>query len=387
MLFITGDRPEQTFELDDEVVALIGRFEHRVSLSCAIADVPFDPLPLICTLLDLGVLLRDDILTPRPDLKPIPAQQTAFALPAWSSATQHEGALVILGACSDAGTLPQYPMGSANGPDAIRDASQELAMRELLSSGLLAGWYDSDTDQVLLENAHLFDAGNICIRPGIMASEYAQALKAELIAYRKQSARVLLLGGDHSLTLAAIESFEGVEIGVIHFDAHSDLGYRRFVGDVNHSNVFRWILDLEHVRHVIQLGVRGLRRQFHEMASDRYQFLSTYQIRERTLDEVATLCRSGLPYYLSVDIDVLDPSAAPDTPAPVPEGLLPTELRLLIRRLGATVRLIGADLMEVMSPRSFPSTTQLVAAELAIEILSAMQRDGNGSGIQAQSRC
>ena len=76
--------------------------------------------------------------------------------------------------------------------------------------------------------------------------------------------------------------------------------------------------------------------------------------------------------YLSVDVDVLDPSAAPGTGTPEPGGLLARELLRAVRTITSSVDLVGMDIVEVSPPYDHAEITAAVAHRCALEALSAL---------------
>jgi arginase family enzyme len=76
--------------------------------------------------------------------------------------------------------------------------------------------------------------------------------------------------------------------------------------------------------------------------------------------------------YLSVDIDVLDPAAAPGTGTPEPGGLLARELLRAVRRIVGSVELVGMDVVEVSPPYDHAEITATAAHRVVLEALSAL---------------
>jgi agmatinase len=363
-------------ELDDQVAAMLERFRVPVEPDDVVAPEDGDGSSVIRALLDLGFLVDEAHLPAEPAFALTPAAPAAFALQSYDLAEGVAGEVVVVGACSDDGTLPGHRRGTERGPDVVREAATTIAGGVRLDTGEQVGWFDYESETWLLRGARLFDAGNVLHPAGASARQYRNGLANQLRWLRARGARVLVIGGDHSLSLAAIDALDVPEIGIVHFDAHSDCGSPRFEDDVHHGNFVRWLLERDAVKSVVHVGVRGVQPRDARPSSPKYRCVTTHRARSGTADDVRRLCTPDLPYYISVDIDVLDPSIAPDTPVPVPEGLGLAELRGMIRAIGDDVEVLGADVMEVMPGDRHGSTTGRAAAEICLELLHALSRPG-----------
>lgn len=80
------------------------------------------------------------------------------------------------------------------------------------------------------------------------------------------------------------------------------------------------------------------------------------------------------PVYLSVDIDVIDPSMAPGTGTPEVGGWTTREVKRLIRGL-AGLNIVGADVVEVSPSYDHADITGIAAADIVYDILNMMQMD------------
>jgi agmatinase len=190
----------------------------------------------------------------------------------------------------------------------------------------------------------------------------------ELFAY---GMRPLTLGGDHSLTHYVLSSAiaRGERFGIIHFDAHPDLGPSR---TVSHANVFSEAVDSPHVVSILQIGLRGMERMspFAErVACAKRRVVSARQTREgEALRALEALDRS-IPYYLSFDIDCIDAAQAPETGTPLFAGLAFEQALMLVDFVARTFTLLGADFVEVASATRAPNAAALMAASLLSRVL------------------
>jgi agmatinase len=86
--------------------------------------------------------------------------------------------------------------------------------------------------------------------------------------------------------------------------------------------------------------------------------------------------------YLTIDIDVLDPSIAPGVSAPELDGLSYNELRRIVRGIAQRYRIAGIDIVETSPPHDPTGTTALAATQIAVETLAAVFVTQAGSGEQ-----
>jgi agmatinase len=197
----------------------------------------------------------------------------------------------------------------------------------------------------------------------------------------------IVLGGDHSILwpdAAAVADVYGPgNVGVIHLDAHPDCSPHLYGHLVTHGTPIRRLIEDEHIpgRNFIQIGLRtvtgpdeelwawmrqnGMRSHF--MAEiDRIGFQT---VMEKAIAEAL----DGPKYiYLSLDIDVLDPSFAPGTGTPEVAGLTNRELLPAIRRLCHETPVIGMEVVEVAPLLDHGSITTMNARHAIFEALTGL---------------
>jgi len=167
------------------------------------------------------------------------------------------------------------------------------------------------------------------------AAEYLRFLEGELADHRADGRVPLLLGGEHSVTVAGVRATEP-DVYVC-LDAHLDL-YDAYAGNErSHATVTR--RALETADEAILLGVRtGSETEWDRAAEADVTVVAPEEVPswEPTFDGDA---------YLSVDIDAADPGFAPGTGTPAPFGLCPREMRAVVRAVAP--RAVGFDVVEV----------------------------------------
>ncbi len=190
----------------------------------------------------------------------------------------------------------------------------------------------------------------------------------------------MVIGGDHSLeypNVAAMAEVYGKEnVGVIHFDAHYDAGESETGHLISHGQPIRRLIEEGHIlgKNYIQVGLRGYwpdKEGFQWMREHGFRYHTMAEIErdgwDRVMEKVLREALDGpKKLYISLDIDVLDPSYAPGTGTPEPGGLTTRELFPLLRCLCAENNLVGFDLVE-FNPLVDPGYTTGLNANRAIQ--------------------
>jgi agmatinase len=246
--------------------------------------------------------------------------------------------------------------GSRFGPARIREAS--LGLEE----------YSPYMDKHL-EEVNYFDAGDIPLPFGNpqrsldMIEEYVSTLLND-------NKFPLGLGGEHLVTWPVFKALKQKydDYVVIHIDAHADLR-EQYEGEVlSHSTPIRKVCDLIGAENVYSFGIRsGMREEF-EFAKTSGMHMFKFDVAEPLKKVLPTL--KGRNVYVTIDIDVLDPSAAPGTGTAEAGGITSKELLEAIQSIAqADINIIGADLVEVAPIYDSSEQTPIAASKFLREIL------------------
>ena len=233
-----------------------------------------------------------------------------------------------------------YRPGSRFGPLWIR--------KELLELGKPTGFFECG----------LFDVGNIEVIHG--------NCKATLTNVQEVTDKLLehevipiCLGGEHSVSYPAIKSLKEKfkELQVIHFDAHPDL-MDDYLGEKwSHATVMRRVLELD--VGLVQRGMRVYENREYSGEEDSPEFQKAQP-------------KTGMPTYVSIDIDVLDPLIAPGTGTPEPGGWSFERLQKELKELYETQNIVGLDIVEVNPLVDTHNISSIMAAKLLIDAVSTI---------------
>jgi arginase family enzyme len=206
-------------------------------------------------------------------------------------------------------------------------------------------------------------------------TEQAHALvTAEIAGHYRDNYLPLVIGGDHSLTFPAIRGLKEVypnrPLGLIYLDAHLDMraleSFRGVRGLVTNGNTFRRLVaDMKTRLNGRNMAIIGLQPSRSSLFWQMSNFAKSQQVTIIQRDELGEGVTSALEkatnrvvvaaldgtqgVYLSIDMGVVDQTAAPGVSAPNPVGLSPDQLLALVRIITRRVPVIGLDLVEVSS--------------------------------------
>jgi agmatinase len=123
------------------------------------------------------------------------------------------------------------------------------------------------------------------------------------------------------------------------------------------------------------IGLRGLRTDPAAFAAARERgnaLIARAELRSAGVEAIVAALPPMEQIYLTLDIDVLDPTLAPGASAPELDGLRYDELRELLRAIARHGRVVGVDVVEVSPPLDPAGTTALAAAQAIVELLGAV---------------
>jgi agmatinase len=183
----------------------------------------------------------------------------------------------------------------------------------------------------------------------------------------------IIIGGEHSASIGAIEALieKYEKLTVIHLDAHRDLAFE-FIGEkYSHAAVMRRAHEMG--ADLVQIGIRSASMDEEDFVKSTYN-IQTFKNKDvhKHMDAIEYyLINIDGPIYISIDMDVVDPSIAPSVGNPTPGGLFISELETIIETLSHK-NVVGMDVVETASNRLGDSTA-VVAAKLIYDFLTLVE--------------
>ena len=264
-----------------------------------------------------------------------------------------EARVVLYGAPYDSTT--SFRPGTRFGSRAIRAESYGLELYSPYQDAELRG--------------RVLDSGDLELPFGDPAPALSmiEARAAEIL----QGGKVpFLLGGEHLVTLGAVRAAAKMhpDLHILHFDAHADLRADYLGSPLSHACVLRRCHELVGDGRIYQFGIRS---------GDKAEFdwgkghVFTHKFDLEGLGEALDALQ-GKPVYLTVDLDVLDPSVFPGTGTPEPGGVSFDALRRAVTDACRRLNIVAADVNE-LSPHYDPSGISTAAAcKIVREMLIAL---------------
>ena len=188
----------------------------------------------------------------------------------------------------------------------------------------------------------------------------------------------LSVGGDHSISYPILRALgRDRPVGMVHIDAHCDTAGELEGSRFHHGGPFRQavldgVLDPERT---IQIGIRGSAEMLYEFSYvSGMTVIHAEEVDVMGIEAVIAKARAVVgdqPFYLSFDVDGIDPAYTPGTGTPEVGGLTPRETMRILRGL-VGLDIIGGDVVEVAPMYDTSTVTAQVGAQMAFEILALM---------------
>lgn len=241
--------------------------------------------------------------------------------------------------------------GADKGPAAIIEASKYLEL------------YDIETD------SEVYRKGIFTAKP-IHASSSSVLLRktdAAISRYLKDNKRVVTLGGDHSVSIGVIKAYAKHYryLSVLHLDAHADTRESYEGTPYNHACVIA--RAREFTKEIVSVGIRSMDSSERAYV-DRKKMFFAHDIHDSDewINKAVRLLTDNV--YITVDLDVFDPSIMPSTGTPEPGGLGWYQIMKLLASVSKSKRIVGFDVVELCPSKD--KAPDFLAAKLIYTLLS-----------------
>jgi len=251
--------------------------------------------------------------------------------------------------------------GADKGPAAIIEASANMEL------------YDIETDSEVYREGIYTDK---TIEEKLSPEDMVEKVKKRVRDHLKADKFTVVLGGEHSVSIGSIKAHienlvsakravaGKVDLTVLQLDAHSDLRDQYEGSKYNHACVMARIKEL---CPIVQVGIRSMDYSEKELM-DRANVFFVEDIYSRIdwIDEVISRLTDRV--YVTIDLDVFDPSIMPSTGTPEPGGLLWYDVTKLLRAVADNKDIVGFDVVE-LCPNERNKAPDFLAAKLVYKLL------------------
>lgn len=268
-----------------------------------------------------------------------------------------EAEIVIFGAGFD-GTVSYRP-GSRFGPQAMRSEFYGLET------------YSPALDRDLIDIA-VCDGGDLELPFG-NTNAALDLIHSTTYEIADAGKKPFMIGGEHLVTLPAFKAVlqKYPDVCLLHLDAHTDLRDEYLGEQLSHSSVIRRIWDIVGDGRIWQLGIRSGTKEEFVWAGEGHTNLRPFDL---SAAQEAVEALAGVPVYLTIDMDVLDPSIMPGTGTPEPGGVDFTELQKALCKF-KDIHIVAADVVELAPRLDHSGVSTAVACKVMREVLLLMGKE------------
>ena len=242
--------------------------------------------------------------------------------------------------------------GAEKGPAALLDASRNLEFYDIITRSDIR-----DRGIYTLEPVDTDDD------PGRMVDAVRKRVDSMLESGRFP----VIIGGNHTVSIGAMQAFASRydKLTILQLDAHSDLRPHYLGSPYSHASVMARARDLAPL---VQVGIRSMCSEELEYADHNRIFYAHQLYEDPSLYEEAVELITG-NLYVTIDLDVFDPSVMPSTGTPEPGGLSWYDVTSFLAQVAARRKIVGFDIVE-LSPNPANRAPDFMAAKLLYHFLS-----------------
>lgn len=250
-----------------------------------------------------------------------------------------------------------YVKGAKDGPSAIIDAS-----------GYLERFDDELNQETFKIGIHTMNAPDI---GGLSSEEMVAKVSSLALELLKANKFPVILGGEHSVSIGAVKAFKEIypSLSVLQLDAHYDLRDEYFGSKLNHGCVARRISE---ICPIVGVGTRSMSKEEKDFlaaqSNGRVKTVNVYDILEEPMWKDRASNSLSENVYITIDMDVFDPSLVPAVGTPEPGGIGWYETLDLLREIVKDKKIVGFDVVE-LCPIKGQAASDFLAAKLIYRLL------------------
>ncbi len=227
-------------------------------------------------------------------------------------------------------------------------------------------WYSPYRDMDL-KNYKTADIGDLDLPIGDVENAL-KVIRKTVTKILKDDKKPMMIGGEHLVTYPVIQAMveKYPDLHIIHLDAHTDLRDEFFGRKLSHATVLRRCYDLLGDGRIYQFGIRSGDSSEFKWAAEGHTHLRKFDFVGL---DAAVKAIKDKPVYITIDLDVLDPSVFPGTGTPEAGGMTYKELLGAIDEFSKLNNIVGADIVELAPMLDPTGASTAVAAKTLREMV------------------
>ena len=242
--------------------------------------------------------------------------------------------------------------GADKGPEAIIEASANMEL------------YDIETNSEVYKQ-NIFTAKPVTEKSS--PEKMVEKVKAAVSGFLKKDKLAVTLGGEHSITVGAVAAYaeKYKNLSVLQLDAHAELRPEYQGWKYGHASAMSRVREL---CPIVQVGIRSMdiiEKPF--IDKTRIFFVEDIYNNTNWLDKA--IARLTDEVYVTIDLDVFDPSVLPSTGTPEPGGLGWYQVLDFLKKVVKQKNVVGFDVVE-LCPNKNERSSDFLAAKLIYKLLS-----------------
>jgi agmatinase len=261
--------------------------------------------------------------------------------------------------------------GCRQAPRAIRDASTRFGW--LGDDTGSSGYFDIGQNATLLSGVRIVDAGDVDVR--LDAAVTREKITSHVRSIIDRGLFLASIGGDHSISFPVLAAFEKFgPLTVVLLDAHLDYRDKSMDMAFTNNSPFRRVHELPFIKRIVTIGVRGIKstdREYRETLDHGNLVFPMECVHDKEIPAIVSEIGDIGNYYVSLDIDALDPSIAPGTESPEADGLCFRQAKQMLHGISKYGKLVGADIVEVNPYLDHAELTQHISVQLLLETIAS----------------
>jgi len=270
-------------------------------------------------------------------------------LPEEYSEPENSGIIIIPVAYDGTST---WVKGANKGPEAIIEASANMEL------------YDIETDSEVYKHGIFTEK---LIGGEISTSEMVEVVFDNVKYYLGKDKFTIVIGGEHSVSIGSVKAYAEKydALTILQLDAHTDMRDEYNGSKYNHGCVMARAKEL---CPIVQVGIRSMDISEKDSIDPSGIFFAK-DIYNNTNWVKKVVSRLSGNVYITIDLDVFDPSIMPSTGTPEPGGLLWYDVLALLKAVSDKKNIVGFDVVE-LCPDSKNKAPDFLAAKLIYKLLS-----------------